>query len=67
MENNNKKWLKIMALAMSFPSTIFIMAYGVMKLHELGYIEKSTAAILFVLAISNTLFLMVYYAFKRKN
>jgi len=52
---------------MSFPSTIFIMAYGVMKLHELGYIEKSTAAILFVLAISNTLFLMVYYAFKRKN
>lgn len=56
-----------MALAMSLPSTIFIAVWGAMQLEKLGILTKTQAVLLFLAIIGNLLFLMVYYAYKRKN
>lgn len=61
------KWVKIMGLAMSLPSTIFIMAWGTMQLHKLGYLTQTEAVLLFLAVVCNILFMMVYYAYKKKN
>lgn len=63
----NKKWLQIMGLAMSLPSTIFIAVWGAMHLAKIGILTKTQAVLLFLAIIGNLLFLMVYYAYKRKN
>jgi hypothetical protein len=63
----NKKWLQIMGLAMSLPSTIFVVAWGAFQLVEHGIINKLTAVLIFLAVVGNILFLMVYYAYKRKN
>lgn len=63
----NKKWLQIMGLAMSLPSTIFIAGWGAFHLVKLGIISKIVAIILFLAVVGNILFLMVYYAYKQKN
>jgi purine-cytosine permease-like protein len=63
----DQKWLKIMGLAMSLPSTIFVMAWGSMQLHKMGFLSQTQAVLLFLAVICNVLFLMVYYAYKRKN
>lgn len=63
----NKKWIQIMGLAMSLPSTIFIAAWGAFQLVKLGLISKVVAVLIFLAIVGNILFLMVYYAYKRKN
>jgi hypothetical protein len=63
----NKKWLQIMGLAMSLPGTIFIAVWGSMQLAKMGILTKTQAMLLFLAIIGNVLFLMVYYAYKRKN
>jgi purine-cytosine permease-like protein len=63
----DKKWIKIMGLAMSLPSTIFIMAWGSMQLHKNGLLSEVQAVLLFLAVVLNTLFMMVYYAYKKKN
>jgi glucan phosphoethanolaminetransferase (alkaline phosphatase superfamily) len=63
----NKKWLQIMGLAMSLPSTIFLVAWGAFQLVKLGLITKVVAIFIFLAAVGSILFLMVYYAYKRKN
>lgn len=63
----NKKWIQIMGLAMSLPSTIFIAAWGAFQLVKLGIITKLVAVLLFLAIVGNILFLMVYYAYKRKD
>lgn len=63
----NKKWIQIMGLAMSLPSTIFIAAWGAFQLVKLGIISKVAAVLIFLAIVGNILFLMVYYAYKRKN
>ncbi|AUN96523.1 hypothetical protein DOM21_19220 [Bacteriovorax stolpii] len=63
----NKKWIQIMGLAMSLPSTIFIAAWGAFQLVKLGIISKVVAVLIFLAIVGNILFLMVYYAYKRKN
>ena len=63
----NKKWLQIMGLAMSLPSTIFIAVWGAMQLAKKGILSQTQAVLLFLAIIGNILFLMVYYAYKRKN
>ena len=63
----NKKWIQIMGLAMSLPSTIFIAAWGAFQLVKLGIISKVVAVLLFLAIVGNILFLMVYYAYKRKD
>lgn len=56
-----------MGLAMAFPSTIFISAWGSMHLYKIGLISQFQAVLIFLAIISNVLFMMVYYAFKRKD
>ncbi len=62
-----QRWIKITALAMSFPSTIFIAAYASMELTKRGHLSQLQGILLFLGIILNTLFLMVYYAYKKKN
>jgi len=62
-----QKWLQIMGLAMSLPSTIFIAGWGTMQLVKMGILTKPIAVIIFLAIVGNILFLMVYYAYKRKN
>lgn len=63
----NQKWLKIMGLAMSLPSTIFVMAWGTMELHKRGILTQTEAVLLFLAVVCNILIMMVYYAYKKKN
>lgn len=63
----NKKWLQITGLALSLPSTIFIAVWGAMHLAEIGILTQTQSVFLFLTIISSILFLMVYYAYKRKN
>ncbi|MBY0413181.1 MAG: hypothetical protein K2Q18_03405 [Bdellovibrionales bacterium] len=63
----NRKWIQIMGLAMSLPSAIFIVAWGAFQLVKLGIISKLVAVLIFLAVVGNILFLMVYYAYKRKN
>lgn len=63
----NKKWIQIMGLALSLPSTIFIAVWGAMHLADLGILTRTQAVLLFLAIIGNILFLMVYYAYKRKS
>ena len=63
----DKKWIKIMGLAMSLPSTIAVMAWGTMELKNRGILSQTEAVILFLAVIFNVLFTMVYYAYKKKN
>ena len=61
------KWLKIMGLALSLPSTILFLGWGTMHLAELKIITKTQGILIFLAVIVNILFTMVYYAYKRKN
>jgi hypothetical protein len=63
----NRKWLKIMGIAMSLPSTIFISVWGAMQLEKMHILTQTQAVLLFLSIICGMLFLMVYYAYKRKN
>ena len=64
---NNRKWLEIMGLAMSLPSIIFVAVWGAMQLVKMHIISQTVGVLLFLAIIVNLLFLMVYYAYKRKN
>lgn len=63
----NSKWLQIMGLAISLPSIIFVAVWGSMQLAKMHIISQTQAVLLFLAIIGNMLFLMVYYAYKRKN
>jgi hypothetical protein len=63
----NKKWLQIMGLAMSLPSTIFMAVWGAMHLAKIGVLTQTQAVLSFLAIIGGLLFLMVYYAYSRKN
>ena len=60
-----RKWIKIMGLAMSLPSTIFIMGWLTMDLRRRGILTSTTALLIFLGVVCNILFLMVYYAYKK--
>ncbi|WP_372655239.1 hypothetical protein [Halobacteriovorax sp.] len=63
----DKKWVQITGLALSFPSTILVSAYGMKLLVDKEYLGKTTGVLIFLAIIFNTIYLMVYYAFKNKN
>lgn len=63
----NGKWLQIMGLALSLPSMIFVAAWGSMQLVKMQILSQTVAILLFLAIIGNILFMMVYYAYKRKN
>ncbi len=63
----NKKWLKVLGLAMSLPSTAFVAAWGSMQLAEKKILTTTQAVFLFLAILFNTIGMMVYYAYKRKD
>ena len=63
----NGKYLKVLGLAISFPSTILFLAFGISKLVEEGIINRSLGFGIFFIVIFNILWLMVRYAFNKKN
>jgi hypothetical protein len=63
----DRKLIKSLGLALSLPSTIIIMALVSKELVESGVLSKSWGIILFLAVILNTLFMMVYYAFRKKD
>ncbi|MBT7611496.1 MAG: hypothetical protein HN576_17175 [Bacteriovoracaceae bacterium] len=63
----DKKLLKSLGLALSLPSTIIFMAVLCKELVNSDVLSKTWAIILFLAVILNTLFMMVYYAFRNKD
>ena len=63
----NGKYLKVLGLAISFPSTILFLAFGTYKLVEEGIISLNLGFGVFFIVIFNILWLMVRYAFNKKN
>jgi hypothetical protein len=63
----NKKWLVITALAMGLPSAIFGTAFILYLLHKEGIISQLWAFIILLAVVANIFYLMLYYAFNKKN
>lgn len=63
----NKKWLSIMAIAMSIPSSIAGLAFLINELVEKNIIDFKIGYLIFLLVILSMLWLMVSYAFNKKN
>ena len=63
----DKKWVQVTGLALSFPSTILVSAWVMKTLVEKDYLGKTAGVLIFLAIIFNTIYLMVYYAFKNKN
>lgn len=56
-----------MGIAMSLPSTIFVSVWGAMQLEKMHILTQTQAILLFLSIIGGMLFLMVYYAYRRKG
>ena len=63
----NNKWAKLLALALSLPSSIFVSSYILMKIVEKEYLSKKVAILIFLAIIGNTLLSMVIYAIKNNK
>tara|TARA_B100000927_G_C16257908_1_gene386243 strand:- start:13 stop:216 length:204 start_codon:yes stop_codon:yes gene_type:complete len=61
------KYLKVLGLAISFPSTILTLAFGVFKLVEAGVVSRNIGFGIFFVVIFNILWLMIRYAFLKKD
>lgn len=66
-DSYKNKWLPIMSLAMSLPTTILVTAWGAKELYEAGYLSQKLSFLLFFLITTQTLVIMVIYAFRKKN
>tara|TARA_B100000029_G_scaffold159218_1_gene154888 strand:- start:25 stop:225 length:201 start_codon:yes stop_codon:yes gene_type:complete len=62
-----KKWLRIVSLALSLPATIFVSAWFSRLLVLEGILEKWMGAVLFLTLVCNSIFLIVFYAIKNKR
>ena len=67
MDLKNNKWMKLVSLTMGFPSTIFTLGWGIMKLVSLGHLSKFWGSVIFVLFLANFIFLLIRYAVINKN
>jgi len=63
----DKKWIKEVSLALSLPSTVLGAAFIFFQLVKEGLITKTVAIVGLLLIIGQILFLLVYYAYKKKN
>lgn len=63
----NKSWMQSTALALSLPTTIFVLAWALKDLVESKIIEAWVAILIFALVIGNTFFLMIWYSYKNTN
>ena len=62
-----KKWFKIVSLALSLPTTIFVSAWLCRLLVIEKVLERWAGALLFVALVCNTIFLIVFYAIKNRT
>ena len=60
-------WMAALGIAMSIPSTIFVIAWLSMKLVEWGYLSKLWGVILFITVIINSFVLLVWNGINKKN
>jgi hypothetical protein len=60
-------WIAALGIAMSIPSTIFVIAWLSMKLVEWGYLSKLWGVILFITVIINSFVLLVWNGINKKN
>lgn len=63
----DNSWAKVLGLALSLPSTIIGSALLLRELHKRDYLPFWVTILLFLLIVCNTLFLIVYYAYRRKK
>ena len=60
------KWLQILGIALSLPSTIFVVAYFSMQLVEKKIVSQTIGVFIFLSIIIYLLFMMVWIAMKKK-
>ena len=64
----DKRWIKVLSLALCLPSTIFVMGYFVHEVIENELMDPFWALMIFFAVIFNILFFMVWHArFKDKS
>ena len=63
----NKKWLQITSIAMALPMTLLSVTYFLNKLYESGEISQNTMIFVILTIVIHLFFIMIWYAFKRKN
>lgn len=61
------KWIKVVGLALGYPSTILACAILVMSLIENGVLSKGLGWTLFLLVVCQSLGLIVWYTLKVKK
>ena len=66
-KHNNKKWLIVLSIALSLPSSIAGLALLINELVEKNILSFTAGFTLFLLVISGMLWLMMIYAFNKKN
>lgn len=62
-----KKWAKVVGIALSLPSSIFGMALLTEMLIKNQMVPKTIGWLLFILFIINSIIVMVWYALRVKN
>ena len=62
-----KKWIAVLSLALSLPSSIAAIALFMNELVDKGILDTNIAFSIFLLVISGMIWLMVVYAFSKKN
>ena len=63
----NKKWLQITSIAMALPMTLLSSAYILNEFYKSGAISQNTMIFLILLIVIHLLFIMIWYALKKKN
>lgn len=63
----NNSLIKVLGLALSLPSLVFALGWGMHKAVKIGVVSKPLGLIIFLAIIFNTFYLMVRYAAKKKN
>ena len=66
-KHNNKKWLTVLSIALSLPSSIAGLALLINELVEKNILSFTAGFTLFLLVILGMLWLMMIYAFNKKN
>ena len=62
-----RKWIKVVGLALSLPSTIFASAFFINVLVEKQLISQLVGLLIFLAIIGNIFYLIIYHAYKNKD
>ncbi len=62
-----RKYIKIVALALSLPGSIFFLAWFLLGLAEKKIISSLTAVLIIIIYVTNTIFLIARHVWKNNN